>query len=80
MAAVTLVRYPRRLRRNGIRHLGVDNGSESCYSLGDNEREGTVYSVVILGKVFYGDYETVKALREIAIRNGYGCSGIRKGE
>jgi hypothetical protein len=48
--------------------------------LGDNEREGTVYSVVILGKVFYGDYETVKALREIAIRNGYGCSGIRKGE
>jgi hypothetical protein len=35
-----------------------------------------MYHVKINGKTFTGDYETVKALREVAIRNGIGCSGI----
>jgi hypothetical protein len=37
-----------------------------------------MYKVTIRGKVFTGDHATIKALREIAIRNGHGCSGITR--
>jgi hypothetical protein len=37
------------------------------------------YSVTIAGKTFTGLYEDIKAIRETAIRNGIGCSGIKRG-